>query len=208
MKTLGLSKLGLNPENFYYTLLNKQVNMEETFEVETIDFKKSYDFILFDGGSDVTPSYYHELPHKETFNNLERDKHEEEIFLSYLGTKTKYIGICRGSQFLNVMMGGNLYQNLSDYGKQHYPLHNIKLTKECAEFLLLPETVTVNSTHHQAVRNLGKNLVAKAVDTEYNIIEMYQSSHGDKIRAVQFHPEDVNFFYYARVFVQWLFRYL
>lgn len=204
MKTLGLSKMGLNGVEFYKHLLNNTINLGEEIKVETVEFKSSYDFILFDGGSDVSPSLYSEKKHPTTYNNELRDMYEQNIFLKYKNTPTKFLGICRGSQFLNVMMGGNLYQNLADYNKQHWEYHDIEIILPINK--IIPQVTAVNSTHHQAVKNLGKGLIPVAVELYTRIIEMYIDTK-DKIRATQFHPEFYNTFPYTKEFIKWLLRY-
>lgn len=205
MKTLGLSKMGLNGTRFYQYILNHMVNLGDTIEVDTVNFDKSYDFILFDGGSDVSPELYNETKHPTTDNNKFRDEYEQDVFLHYKDTATKFVGICRGSQFLNVMMEGTLYQNLSDYRLQHPFLHNIEVFRSLEHYV--PKFIKVNSTHHQAVKNLGKSLFVTAIEQNTGVIEAYQSIYDDKIRAVQFHPESIHDFFYSRDILKWLFRY-
>jgi putative glutamine amidotransferase len=213
MKTLGVSKMGMNGCKYYEGLLNNIVNTKEIFKVESVNFDKSYDFIIFDGGSDVTPKLYGEEKHKETFNNELRDQYEQNIFNKYFKTATKFIGICRGSQFLNVMFGGTLYQHLDDYNLQHPSFHTIKVLEnievindvEKSLRTILPEYTMVNSTHHQAVKNLGKGLFITAHDAHNFIVESY-ASFDDKVRATQFHPEFYNDFPYTIPILKWLFR--
>jgi len=211
MKTLGLSKLGLNSVNFYEYLLNKLIDFGEKIEVEVIDTNKhDYDFILFDGGSDVSPELYNEDKHKTTYNDFARDGYEMKLFVDYLTKPVKYIGICRGSQFLNVMYGGTLYQNLDDYKKGHNYYHNIKLCDtvfpENSLRKNIPNLSRVNSTHHQAVKELGDNLIRIAYEPNTGITESYMSID-DKTRAVQFHPEMIYEFPFAIDVIKWLFHY-
>lgn len=207
MKTLGVSRMGMNGYKYYEGLLNKVVNTKEQFLVESIDFSRPYDFIIFDGGSDVTPKLYGEEKHKETYTNELRDQYEQNIFSHYFNTTTKFIGICRGSQFLNVMFGGTLYQHLGDYNLDHPSFHNIKVINSEKSNLrkILPEYILVNSTHHQAVKNLGRGLFITAQDALNFVVESY-ASFDDKVRATQFHPEFYNDFPYTIPILKWLFR--
>lgn len=69
---------------------------------------------LFTGGQDVSPCLYGEI--QETFcgpTNKERDELEKRVFDLAWESDRALLGICRGIQFLNVIMGGTLYQDLS-----------------------------------------------------------------------------------------------
>ena len=100
------------------------------------------DIILFTGGEDVTPSFYGAIEHKTTYYNTTRDNYEMEIFKKIpLGVLK--VGICRGSQFLTVMSGGLLIQNVINHAIGD--THNIEL-KENGEYL---KKLPITSTHHQ-----------------------------------------------------------
>lgn len=94
--------------------------------------------VLFTGGEDVTPELY---GHKnlDSFNNPQRDDHEAKIFGKFIDVPK--VGICRGSQFLNVMSGGTMVQDLQGHGLGAHRYHEIK-TNDGRMF-------SVNSTHHQ-----------------------------------------------------------
>lgn len=209
MKTLGISKVGLNNQYFYDYLLNDVVKLNDKVLVENVDFNKNYDFILFDGGSDVSPILYGEEKQIHTFNDSYRDVYEGMIFDQYINYPTKFIGICRGSQFLNVMFGGTLYQDLPSINKGHSPFHktvlNDSITDKFSMKHFLPNTFVTNSTHHQAVKKLGKNLIVNSFESLTYIVESYTELH-DKVRATQYHPEFINDFPYTHEIIKWLFR--
>lgn len=204
MKTLGLSKMGMNGTKYYEHFFNKLIDLGEEIKVETINTNNNYDYILFDGGSDVTPSLYNEKTHPETSNNILRDKYEENIFSLYKNSSTMFMGICRGSQFLNVMCGGTLFQHLDDYKLSHKYYHQIETCNTLLKYV--PNIMMVNSTHHQAVKILGFDLIPIAVELKTRVIEAYESFSSNKIRAVQFHPEFIDAFPYSVNTIKWLFR--
>ena len=96
-------------------------------------------YVLFTGGEDVTPSLYGEKAHMFTYSNLERDMKEKEVF-DKISPSQIVIGICRGSQFLCVMNGGKLIQDVRNHAI--YGTHRIidSTTKKIYE---------ITSTHHQ-----------------------------------------------------------
>lgn len=100
------------------------------------------DLIQFTGGSDVNPAGYGEPRHRTTIFDEQRDKNEELIYLAARESRQPMAGICRGGQFLNVMAGGKLWQDVDNHtGKPH-------ITYD----LLNNRTLTVTSTHHQMMR--------------------------------------------------------
>lgn len=100
---------------------------------------ETVDLIQFTGGEDVDPSYYGEHKHATTYSNPKRDAAEAAIYHEWVG-KVPMAGICRGGQFLNVMNGGKLWQNVNN--------HAIHGTHEayCSVTALVYQ---VTSTHHQ-----------------------------------------------------------
>lgn len=102
-----------------------------------VDDIKEADLVVFTGGEDVNPKYYNSPKHWTTMYNDNRDKEEIIIFKEALSLNKHIIGICRGSQFLCVMNGGELVQ---DQPNPHY-IHPMKTDTE---------ELFVTSTHHQA----------------------------------------------------------
>lgn len=98
------------------------------------------DLVQFTGGEDVSPDLYGCGKHPTTMNNPERDAHEEEIYNYCHGHNKPMVGICRGGQFLNVMCGGRMYQNINN--------HAIAGTHETRDTNTGYKCQTT-STHHQ-----------------------------------------------------------
>jgi gamma-glutamyl-gamma-aminobutyrate hydrolase PuuD len=102
-----------------------------------------YSLIHFTGGEDITPSFYGETSPKGMCGfNQSRDEFEGKIFAVAKAKRIPMFGICRGSQFLNVMTGGKMVHHMSGHGGVR---HDIILNTEC----IVPNRVAVNSTHHQ-----------------------------------------------------------
>lgn len=93
--------------------------------------------VQFTGGADVSPSLYGEFPHHTTQFNSDRDENECSVFLRAMSLGLPVAGICRGGQFLNVLNGGKLYQDVDGHLGEH-----IAYTSTGKELL-------VSSTHHQ-----------------------------------------------------------
>lgn len=103
---------------------------------QLVDTPEEADLIQFTGGEDVNPALYGELPHYTTQFNRQRDVEESRVFHQYEGKKVM-AGICRGGQFLNVMCGGRLFQDVDGHLGTH-----MAITEN-------GNPIIVTSTHHQ-----------------------------------------------------------
>lgn len=99
------------------------------------------DLAVFTGGEDVNPALYGQECHKATHYNTNRDVNERGIFLYLFDRDVPMIGICRGGQFLNVMSGGAMYQDVENHTRSHDML-----------ILDADKVITVTSTHHQMMK--------------------------------------------------------
>jgi len=108
---------------------------------EVIDSIKNADLVQFTGGSDVTPSLYRHTVHPTTYNNAIRDRKEMLIFNLCIAYNKPMAGICRGAQFLNVMCGGKLFQDVDNHASGNF-------RHECRD-IKTNEVFEVTSTHHQ-----------------------------------------------------------
>lgn len=77
------------------------------------------DLVVFLGGEDVDPSLYGEKKMSGTYINKARDEAEMDVFANALELEKPMFGICRGMQFLHVMNGGKLYQDVTNHGMTH-----------------------------------------------------------------------------------------
>lgn len=158
------------------------------------------DGVLFTGGHDVSPEIYGEEPLDHTVVTCKKRDEMERIVLNKAMERDKSIlGICRGIQFINAALGGTLYQNLptqhpSDvehHQKPPYdvPVHNVHIVKNGPLFeLLRKEELSVNSYHHQAIKELAPDLCVMAKSTD-GLIEAVYKPDQKFLWAVQWHPE-------------------
>lgn len=151
------------------------------------------DLLCFTGGADVSPELYGE-ENVASYTSPERDREEEAIFDWAYENDVPMVGICRGAQFLNVMNGGEMWQDVNN--------HAISGTHEaiCDYF----GKVMVSSTHHQMMRpNSSGNILAVSALSTYkvNASGMYDGDDEDvevvyypdtKSLCYQPHPEIVN----------------
>jgi putative glutamine amidotransferase len=85
------------------------------YKIRKLADNEPTDLVIFTGGSDVSPHLYHESPHCNTVSNEVRDRKEVKIFEACADEDVPMVGICRGSQFLTVMNGGKLIQDVGGH---------------------------------------------------------------------------------------------
>lgn len=103
------------------------------------------DLVCFTGGEDVWPELYGREDHPTTYFNVTRDLKEEEFYYSdyFVKNRIPKVGICRGAQFLCVMNGGELYQDVDRHAI--WGEHELTYTDEKGQ----NHIHMVTSTHHQ-----------------------------------------------------------
>lgn len=180
-------------------------------EEETCCQLEAIDELLLVGGGDLAAEHFGAQPTPyDGEPNLLRDEYELLLMRVALRMGKPVVGICRGMQVINVALGGTLCQHLplqwpmgeaaerwaelkpllehSRPDKKWEPVHEICIDSHSRLAQTLhTERIGVNSTHHQAVAQLGRGLRAVAW-SEDGVIEAIESDLYP-IWAVQFHPE-------------------
>jgi putative glutamine amidotransferase len=169
------------------------------------DYLNLIDGLLFIGGGfDVNPNRYNEEIHPQVTLNEARDNFEFEMFSQTIKQKPEMpiFGICNGMQLMNIFFGGNCIQHIPDHPQylNHEQSKNPEFLVGEAyhEVTILPNThlakiteqttIKTNSSHHQAVGRLGKDIVVSAKSND-GIIEAIEHTKHRFCRGVQWHPE-------------------
>lgn len=165
------------------------------------EIAEQLDGILFTGGGDIAAEQYGGLIHPKISGVDEwRDRVELELVRRVVASQQPLFGICRGSQVLNVALGGTLHPEVNEVPEidRHtfypdFPFDLLSHPVQVAEDSLLAGIVgtphvEVNSLHHQAIDRLAPNLrtVATAPDGMVEAVEVI--GHPFAL-AVQWHPE-------------------
>jgi len=158
------------------------------------------DGLMLPGGDDVDPMYFGEDPHRQLgIVKPEIDRYEIDVLKLAFERKMPIFGICRGEQVINIARGGSLYQDIHEQSGKETLLHQQRyngsigihrvLVKEGSLLheILGSTEVRANSMHHQAVKDVGEDLVVTATAPD-GIIEGFES-RDKKIIGVQWHPE-------------------
>ncbi len=159
------------------------------------------DGILLSGGNfDIHPTFYGEEP-TQALGEIKEERTQFELGLlsSALERDLPLLGVCGGAQAINVALGGSLYQDiasqipnagehqqraLKDKGGHKIKVHDGTKLKQ----IVGREDLEVNTTHHQAVKELGRGLIVNAT-AEDGIIEGIESKDHPFVLGVQWHPE-------------------
>lgn len=157
--------------------IGKMFKDSEDFEV-SYDSATKPDLVVFTGGADINPQLYGESPIPGTHFTQSRDDQDLEAFKKY--TKVPKVGICRGGQFLNVMSGGSMWQDVNNHavGRGHY-IYNLLRIPGIEEQKLM-----VTSTHHQMmIAGDEGEVIAIAKSHDYGdkgIATYYKSANKEK----------------------------
>ncbi len=158
------------------------------------------DGVIFAGGGDLDPSRYGQAAHDELYGiDPERDALELDLASEVLARRIPSLAICRGLQIINVALGGDLVQHLSDIvpdgiahraGVGQSVLHHVRIAPESQLASVCGATeLQVASSHHQGPNRLGEGLkpVAWADD---DTVEALEADGHTELLAVQWHPEE------------------
>jgi len=170
-----------------YKLIPIILPVEEESYQELI---KLCDGFIIAGGADIDPKYYNEPITLSTGIEEKMDLLDKAVYEYAVKNKKPLFGICRGLQVINVFAGGSLHQDLGALNEVHQdkPLgHTIKLEKNKLFENFSASIASVNSYHHQAIKDLAPDYLVDAT-SEDKIIEAI--SHKTlPIMAFQWHPE-------------------
>ncbi|WP_424934181.1 gamma-glutamyl-gamma-aminobutyrate hydrolase family protein [Amaricoccus macauensis] len=161
----------------------------------------SVDGIIIGGGDDISPDLYKGEVVASARLDPARDKLEHDLVLDAMAQDKPVLGICRGSQMINVALGGTLYQDAySEFidsrkvktilpKKTVVPTPTSNLTS-----IVGAEPMRVNSLHTQAVHDLGEGLRVSARDLG-GMVQAIERVRDPFAIGVQWHPEHL---FYAR----------
>jgi putative glutamine amidotransferase len=152
--------------------------------------------VCLSGGPDIDPEGYGEHERDPHLGSTERELDAYELAIAQLADARgmPILGICRGSQALNVARGGTLHQHVEGH-RQTEPgrvaTHTVRIepASRLAQVMGVTE-LDVNSFHHQAAARLGRGLRAVAWAPD-GTVEGIEDDGPDLYLGVQWHTESL-----------------
>ena len=165
------------------------------------DLLQSLDGLLLAGGDDCDPAEYGEDRHPSV-EPMDPRRQASEFSMARAAREKRLptLGICLGSQVMNVAAGGTLIQDISShhqdalqhsgpaYERARHLIHLEKGTRLAS--IIGDESPDVNSSHHQSVGKVGKGLLVNASAPD-GIVEGVEDPQHPFYVGVQWHPEDM-----------------
>jgi putative glutamine amidotransferase len=162
------------------------------------------DGLVLHGGADVAPGSYGEEPLQDRWaGDRIRDEYEIALVAAFEREGKPVFGVCRGLQLMNVAYGGTLYQDIetqvpgafrhrdADVYDQNFHAVEVVPGSHLSQLYPQAQRMTVNSIHHQAIRDLAPGFVVEAVSQDDRLPEAIRRADTSRpyMAAVQWHPE-------------------
>ena len=164
-------------------------------------YARHLDGLVLQGGADVAPQTYSEVPTRpEWSGDRARDVYELELLHEFVDAGKPVLGVCRGCQLINVAFGGTLYQDVAtnvpqamahvqDIYDAHQHAIRFPSGSSLSKMFGHVERPIVNSIHHQAVKELGRDIRVEAYSEPDGIVEAIRYERADFVMGLQWHPE-------------------
>lgn len=147
-----------------------------------------YDGLIIPGGGDIDPARYGEKNEGSRDISLYDDDLQMDAVARFSAVEKPIMGICRGSQILNVYFGGTLHQDIQG----HMQVERLVATRMRSTFrIALKQFYNGIHFHHQSIDQLGEGLVITGTDVYDGTIEGFQHENLP-IYGFCWHPEDTD----------------
>jgi putative glutamine amidotransferase len=185
-----------------FMLPSIEIDNIECSSVCVSDYVAEIDGLVLQGGADVSPISYGETPSRpEWSGDRVRDLYEIDLFRECVVQGKPVLGLCRGLQLINVALGGSLHQDIATdhpaaiphvdpllYDRHRHAIR-IEMGSRLAHLYGGKLEHLVSSIHHQAIKQLGRDLVIEAVSADDGIIEAIRMRGECYVTGFQWHPE-------------------
>lgn len=156
--------------------------------------------LILSGGPDINPRYYKEQP-LNGLGEIDDELDHMELAAARMAYRLDLpiLAICRGIQALNVSLGGNLYQDLSNQvdgvinhlqkADKSVNTHTVTITAGTRlSEVFRKKKIWVNGKHHQAVKDPAPGIVVSATAAD-GVVEAIEDPSKQFVVGVQWHPE-------------------
>jgi putative glutamine amidotransferase len=151
--------------------------------------------LIIGGGDDIGAEIYGGTVLPDVRIDPERDQLELRLLREALPTGLPVLGICRGSQMINVALGGSLHTDIHQVYEMAPRMRTVLPKKTVSivhgsrlDRILRCNPCRVNALHHQSVDRLGRGLKVVAQD-ESGVVQAIESESAPYLIGVQWHPE-------------------
>jgi putative glutamine amidotransferase len=151
--------------------------------------------LVIGGGDDIGAEIYGGTVLPDVRIDPERDKLELKLLDEALERGVPVLGICRGSQIINVALGGTLHTDIYEVYVQAPRMRTVLARKTIRmepgsrlDRIVRCNPCRVNALHHQSVDRVGRGLKVVAHD-EAGVIQAIEGGDDRFLMGVQWHPE-------------------
>lgn len=150
------------------------------------------DGVLLPGGGDVAARWSGQQPHPSQYGvDEEQDAFDIAVSRVALNDHLPLLAICRGTQIVNVALGGDLVQDMDDtVGNHRNRVHDLEVDKSSPLGEIVGRRTAISCYHHQCIATLGAGLSPAAYSSDGVIEAVTLEDHAGWYLGVQWHPED------------------
>lgn len=151
--------------------------------------------VIIGGGDDIHPEHYGAIGDAGALYDAARDQFEIQVAEQTIAAQVPILGICRGAQLINVVLGGSLHTDIRAMRKltpnknSLFLIKHININDKSKLYSALQlNSLRVNQLHNQAVKNIAEGLQVSSRDDD-EFIQSIESTGKGFIVGVQWHPE-------------------
>ena len=150
------------------------------------------DAVLLPGGGDVAARWSGQQPHPTQYGvDEEQDAFDLAVARVALADRLPLLAICRGTQIVNVALGGDLVQDMDDtVGNHRNRVHDLDVDETSPLGEVVGRRTAISCYHHQCIARLGAGLIPAAYAADGVIEAVTLQDHQGWYLGVQWHPED------------------
>ena len=150
------------------------------------------DGVLLPGGGDVAARWSGQQPHPTQYGvDEEQDAFDLAVARVALSDHLPLLAICRGTQIVNVALGGDLVQDMDDtVGNHRNRVHDLDVDETSPLGEIVGRRTAISCYHHQCIATLGAGLTPAAYSADGVIEAVTLQDHEGWYLGVQWHPED------------------
>ena len=150
------------------------------------------DGVLLPGGGDVAARWSGQQPHPSQYGvDEEQDAFDLAVVRAALADSLPLLAVCRGTQIVNVALGGDLVQDMDDtVGNHRNRVHDLDVDETSPLGKIVGARTAISCYHHQCIATLGAGLIPAAYSADGVIEAVTLQDHAGWYLGVQWHPED------------------